>query len=138
MDWIAEEEAEVALRARIVLGEQPCGQRNEREREQRRGQPAVRPRRGRRRCCRDLPHRLYRIAELGRDQGPAPNGSTTSKRPGSAITTRSDSGSAWPGLTTSRPGTLRMNSTSSTVSEMTSLHVGSGRCEASGTYRSRV
>src|SRR5262249_47567542 len=88
--------------------------------------------------CRDLPHRHYRIAELGSDQEPAPNGSTTSKRPGSAITTRSDSGSAWPGRTTSRPGTLRMNSTSSTVSEMTSQQDGSEHSQAGVTYPSCV
>src|SRR6266571_1263666 len=40
---VAEEEAEVALRARLVVREQPGGQREECEGEQRGGYPAVRP-----------------------------------------------------------------------------------------------
>src|SRR5213079_553709 len=110
MDRIAEEEAEVPLRVRLVPRQQTRCQRHEGEREQRGGEPAVRPR-----------------------QAPVPKGSTTSKRPGSAITTRSASGSAWPGVTTSRLGTFRMKSISSAVSEMTSLHEGSEHSQESVT-----
>ena len=60
VDRILEEEPEVALRARVVVGEQAGGQRDEREGGQRRGEPAVRPLLGR--CGGELCHRAYRIA----------------------------------------------------------------------------
>src|SRR4051812_1774690 len=57
VDRVAEEEAEIALGAWLVIREQPRGERDEREREQRRREPAVRPR-IRRRGCGGLAHSL--------------------------------------------------------------------------------
>src|SRR6266566_4983274 len=50
MDRIAEEEPEVALRPRLVIGEQSGSQREDREGEQGSRKPAVRPRAGSPRC----------------------------------------------------------------------------------------
>src|SRR6478672_3294578 len=59
VDWIAEEEPEVALRARLVIREESGSQREEREGKQGRGKPTVRPCTGSRGCGR-LTHRSSR------------------------------------------------------------------------------